>query len=351
MVSMMRTPLRNRRFVTFFAVGCVAAFAGQPASAGEPVADFYSGKTLQLVIGYSVGGGYDIYARTLARYMGKHIPGNPTIVPQNMPGAGSLRAMNYLAKAAPKDGSVFGTFARGAAMEPLYDPKAMPFDPKSLKWIGSVTNEVSTCAFWHASGINNWADMQRKPYTIGGTGVSSDTDVFPKVIRNLFHLPLKLVTGFPGGQDVVLSLQRGEIDGRCGWSWTSLISRNRALYDSKQIIVPLQLGLHKHPDLPDVPLVMDLSSDPKIKAALKLIFARQAMARPFAAPAGIAPERLQALRDAFDATMRDPAFLQEAKRLELEIAPVTGIEIEQLIKEIYETPLDVVQLARSALQD
>jgi tripartite-type tricarboxylate transporter receptor subunit TctC len=348
---MMRTALRNRRFVTFFAVGCLAAFAIQPASAGEPVADFYSGKTLQLVIGYSVGGGYDIYARTLARYMGKHIPGNPTIVPQNMPGAGSLRAMNYLAKAAPKDGSVFGTFARGAAMEPLYDPKAMPFDPKSLKWIGSVTNEVSTCAFWHASGINSWQDMQRKPYTIGGTGASSDTDVFPKVIRNLFHLPLKLVSGFPGGQDVVLSLQRGEIDGRCGWSWTSLISRNRELYDSKQIIVPLQLGLHKHPDLPNVPLVMDLSSDPKIKAALKLIFARQAMARPFAAPAGIAPERLQALRDAFDATMRDPAFLQEAKRLELEIAPVTGIEIEQLIKEIYETPLDVVQLARSALQD
>jgi tripartite-type tricarboxylate transporter receptor subunit TctC len=351
MISMMRTPLRNRRFATLIAAGCLAAFAGQPASAGEPVADFYTGKTLQLVIGYSVGGGYDIYARTLARYMGKHIPGNPTIVPQNMPGAGSLRAMNYLAKAAPKDGSVFGTFARGAAMEPLYDPKAMPFDPKSLKWIGSVTNEVSTCAFWHTSGINSWADMQRKPYTIGGTGASSDTDVFPKVIRNLFHLPLKLVTGFPGGQDVVLSLQRGEIDGRCGWSWTSLISRNRALYDSKQIIVPLQLGLHKHPDLPDVPLVMDLSSEPKIKAALKLIFARQAMARPFAAPAGIAPERLQALRDAFDATMRDPAFLQEAKRLELEIAPVTGIEIEQLIKEVYETPLDVVQLARSAIQD
>jgi hypothetical protein len=235
-------------------------------------------------------------------------------------------------------------------MESLLDPKAMPFDPNSLKWIGSVTNEVSTCAFWHTSGIKDWADMQRKPYTVGGTGASSDTDAFSKVIRHFFHLPLKLVTGFPGGQDVVLSLQRGEVDGRCGWSWSSLISRNRALYDSKQIIVPLQLGLRKHPDLPDVPLVMDLSNDPKVKAALKMIFARQAMARPFAAPAGIPPERLKALRDAFDATMRDPAFLQEAKTLELEVAPVRGVEIEQLIKEIYATPPDIVQLAREAMQ-
>jgi tripartite-type tricarboxylate transporter receptor subunit TctC len=347
----MRNLLRHRRFAAFFGLGWLAVFAGQPADAGEPVADFYAGKTLQMVIGYSVGGGYDIYGRTLARYMGKHIPGNPTIVPQNMPGAGSLRAVNYLARAAPKDGTVFGTFARGAAMEPLLEPKAVPFDPNSLKWIGSITNEVSTCAFWHTSGIKSWADMQRMHYTIGGTGASSDTDVFPKVIRNLFHLPLKLVTGFPGGQDVVLSLQRGEIDGRCGWSWTSLISRNRELYDSKQIIVPLQLGLRKHPDLPDVPLVMDLSSDPKVKAALKLIFSRQAMARPFAAPAAVPPERLKALRDAFDATMHDADFLREAAKLELEVAPVRGVEIEQLMKEIYATSPDIVQLARDAMKD
>jgi tripartite-type tricarboxylate transporter receptor subunit TctC len=347
----MRNLLRHPRLAAFFGLGWLAVFAGQPADAGEPVADFYAGKTLQMVIGYSVGGGYDIYGRTLARYMGKHIPGNPTIVPQNMPGAGSLRAVNYLARAAPKDGTVFGTFARGAAMEPLLEPKAVPLDPNSLKWIGSITNEVSTCAFWHTSGIKSWADMQRMHYTIGGTGASSDTDVFPKVIRNLFHLPLKLVTGFPGGQDVVLSLQRGEIDGRCGWSWTSLISRNRELYDSKQIIVPLQLGLRKHPDLPDVPLVMDLSSDPKVKAALKLIFSRQAMARPFAAPAAVPPERLKALRDAFDATMRDPDFLRESTKLELEVAPVRGVEIEQLMKEIYATSPDIVQLARDAMKD
>ena len=324
-----------------------------PAAAADPVADFYTGKTIQVIIGYSVGGGYDIYARTLARFMGNHIPGHPMLVPQNMPGAGSLRAVNYLAKAAPKDGTVFGTFARGAMMEPLLESGAQStqFDPTKLGWIGSVTNEVSTCVFWHTAGIKTWEDMKKAPYTIGGTGSSSDTDVFPKVMRNLFHLPLKLVTGFPGGQDVVLSLQRGEVNGRCGWSWSSLVSRNRALYDSKQIYVPVQLALAKHKDLPDVPLIMDLSDDPDVKAALKLVFARQTVARPYAAPPGVPPERLKALRDAFDATMKDPEFLAEARKLELEVNPVTGPEIEQLIKELFASSPAVLKLARDAMED
>ena len=334
-------------------LACLALLAvalGATEASADDVASFYKGRTVTIDIGYSAGGGYDIYARVLAKHLGDHIPGNPTVIPQNMPGAGSLKAANYLYNIAPKDGTVLATFARGMAMQPLLDSQGIEFDAQKLTWIGSITNEVSTCAFWNTAGIKDWSDMQHKPFTVGGTGASSDTDVFSKVIRHFFHLPLKLVTGFPGGQDVVLSLQRGEVNGRCGWSWSSLISRNRALYDSKQIIVPVQLGLRKHPDLPNVPLVMDLSDDPKIKAALKMIFARQAIARPFAAPAGVPPERLQALRDGFDATMRDPAFLQEAKTLELEVAPVRGIEIDQLIKEIYATPPDIIQLAREAMQ-
>lgn len=348
-----RRALRHARFAAI-GFGMAIACASWPARAADPVADFYTGKTIQLIIGYSVGGGYDIYARTLAQYMGKHIPGNPTIVPQNMPGAGSLRAVNYLAKAAPKNGTVFGTFSRGAMMEPMLEAgqqAAAQFDPRELDWIGSISDEVSTCAFWYKSGIKTWQDMRTKSYTIGGTGASSDTDVFPKVLRSLFHLPMKMVTGFPGGQDVVLSLQRGEVDGRCGWSWSSLISRNRELYESKQIYVPLQLGLRKHPDLPNVPLVIDLTDDPKIKAALKLVFARQTMARPFAAPPGVPAERLAALRAAFDATMKDPEFLAEAKKLELEIAPVSGVEVEHLVREIYASPPDVVKLARESMQD
>jgi tripartite-type tricarboxylate transporter receptor subunit TctC len=323
------------------------------ASAAAAGGDFYRGRKIQLLIGYSVGGGYDVYARTLAHYMGSHIPGNPTIVPQNMPGAGSLRVVSYLARAARKDGTVIATFGRGAMMEPLLEPEqpvAATFDPRNFGWIGSISDEVSTCAFWHTSGIRTWEDMKTRSYRIGGTGASADTDVFPKVIKNLFHLPLRLITGFPGGQDVVLSLQRGEIDGRCGWSWSSLISRNRELYNSGQIVVPVQLGLRKHPDLPNVPLILDLTDDPRTKAALKLIMSRQMVARPFAAPPGVPPERLAILRAAFAATMQDPHFRAEAKQLELEVEPVDAQAVEQLIREIYQTPPDIVGLARQAMR-
>jgi tripartite-type tricarboxylate transporter receptor subunit TctC len=332
-------------------VGASLLILGGAARASDPVADFYTGKTVQLLIGYSVGGGYDIYGRTVARYLGKHIPGNPLVVPQNMPGAGSLRLVQYLDKAAAKDGTVIGTFARGAAAEPLLDPSQKgAFDPLKLNWIGSVTNEVSTCAFWHTSPIKTWDDMKAKPFTVGGTGPSADTDVFPKVIRYFFKLPLKLVTGFPGGADVVLSLERKEVDGRCGWSWSSLKSRHKSLYDEGKLSVTVQLALNKHEDLPNVPLIMDLTNDPKIKTALKLVFARQSMARPFAMPPGTPPERVAAIRKAFAETMKDPEFLAEAEKLELEVRPVDGPEIENLIKEMYATPTDVIQTVSEAIK-
>ncbi len=321
-----------------------------PALADDAaVASFYKGRTVQLYVGYSAGGGYDIYARVLARHLGKHIPGNPTIVPQNMPGAGSLRLANYLYNVAPKDGTAIGTFARGMATEPLLGGTGTQFDARKFSWIGSVTDEVSVCAFWHNSGIATWQDMTTKSYTVGGTGSASDTDVFPNAIRHIFGLKLKLITGFPGGSDIVLALERGEVNGRCGWSWSSLISRNKQLYDSKQIYVPLQLALHKHEDLPDVPVVMELTKDPKQLAALKLIFARQSMARPYVAPPGLPEERKQALRAAFDATMKDPDFLAEAQRTELEVRPLSGVEIDTLLSELYATPPDVVKLAVDAI--
>jgi tripartite-type tricarboxylate transporter receptor subunit TctC len=321
-------------------------------AAADPVTDFYAGKTVQVLIGYSAGGGYDLYARTLARFMGKHIPGQPTLVPQNMPGAGSLRAANYLYNVAPKDGTVFGTFGRGIAMEPLLRPQeGARFDATKFTWLGSITNEVSVCAFSRGSGIDTWQDMQSKHYVVGGTGSGSDTDIFPLVLRNMFHLPLKLVTGFPGGSDVVLALERHEIDGRCGWSWSSLHSRNKPLLDSKELRVVVQLALNKHEDLPDVPLVMDLTSDARQQAVLKVIFSRQTTARPFAAPPGIPADRAAALRAAFDATMQDPDFLSEAERLDLEVRPENGASVEQLIKEVYASSPDVLKGAAAVIAE
>ena len=332
-------------------LAALVGLASAPAQAADAVANFYKGRTVQVLIGFSAGGGYDIYARTLARYMGRHIPGNPTLVPQNMPGAGTLKVANYIYNVAPKDGTVFGTFARGIPMEKLLGRTVgEQFDATKFTWVGSVTDEPSVCVFWAASGIKTWQDMKTKPWKVGGSGVTSDLDIYANVLRNMFHLPGRLITGFPGGTEVLLSMQRREVDGRCGWSWSSLLSRDKHLLDQKLVTVPLQLGLERNPDIPDVPLVLDQTNDPKEKAALKLIFSRQVMARPFAAPPGLPPERVKALRDAFDATMKDPDFLTEMKRLDLEVRPQSGVKVEQLVREVYSYPADVVKIASDAIK-
>jgi tripartite-type tricarboxylate transporter receptor subunit TctC len=346
---MINAPGRGSRPARVLAVlaAAIASLLGGGIASAEPVADFYSGKTIKIEVGFGPGGGYDLYARTLARYMGRYIPGNPSVLVQNMPGAGSLKAANYLYGVAPKDGTVLATFARGIVVEPLLGHSdGIQFEAPKFNWIGSIANEVSVCAFGAASGIATWGDMQTKSYTIGSSGGGADSEVFPVVLRNMFHLPLKLVTGYQGGgADLVLAMERNEIDGRCGWSWTSLLSQNKRLYDSKSIKVAVQLALAKHEDLSDVPLVMDLAQDPKQKAALKLIFSRQNIARPFAAPPGVPDDRVQALRAAFDAAMRDPDFFLESKKLDLEVRPATGAEVGRLLEDIYASPPDVVQLA------
>ena len=324
--------------------------AAPSAFAADDVASFYKGRTVTIDIGYSAGGGYDLYARTLARHLGDHIPGKPNVVPQNMPGAGSLKVVNYLANIAPKDGTVIATFARGMAMEPLFDKTGIEFDAQKLNWIGSITNEVSICAFRSDSGIKTWQDMLTKSYTVGGTGSGSDTDVFPDVLRHMFHMKIKLVTGYPGGSDVLLAMQRGEVNGRCGWSWSSVVSTKYALYQKKEITVPVQLALKKHPDLPDVPLVMDMTKDPKERAALKLIFGRQSVARPYATAPGVPADRVAALRKAFDDTMKDPAFLSDAEKTKLEVQPVSGEEVQELVTEIYQSSPDVVKMAADAVK-
>jgi tripartite-type tricarboxylate transporter receptor subunit TctC len=333
-------------------IGIMLAFAAAVPGRAEATADFYKGKVVQIIVGFSPGGGYDLYARVLARHIGKHIPGNPAVTIQNMPGAGSLKAANYLYNVAPKDGTVFGTFDRGLPMERLLGrTEGERFDAVKFTWIGSVTDEPSVCGFSDKSAIRSWQDMKMKPFTVGGAGATADDEIYPTVLKNMFHLPLRVVSGYPGRAEAVLSIQRGEIDGLCGWSWSSLMSRDRALYDSKQIHVTLQLGVEKTLDLPGVPLAGDLTSDPKQRAALKLIFSRLIIARPFAAPPGLPPARANTLREAFDATMKDPEFLAEAKKLDLEVRPQSGAKVEQVVTEIYHYPADVVKIAAQAIKE
>jgi tripartite-type tricarboxylate transporter receptor subunit TctC len=344
--------MRARALGLAAGIALALASAIHPAPAADPVAEFYTGRTINILVGFTTGGGYDLYARTLARYMGVHIPGRPAFVVQNMPGAGSLKAVNYLYAVAPHDGTVMATFARGMVIDPLLDHNdAAKFDAPKFGWIGSISDEVSVCAFLAATGIRTWRDMLSKPSVIGSTGPGADSDIYPAMLRNLFHMPFKIVAGYPGASEVNLALERHEVDGRCGWSWGSLVSRTKALYDSGQISIVLQIGLRRLDELPDVPLVTDIAPDRDTKAAIRLLVARQRMARPYAAPPRVPAERLAALRAAFEETMRDPGFLSDAERLGLEVNPVTGAAVEALINEIYAAPPAVVTLARQAVKE
>jgi tripartite-type tricarboxylate transporter receptor subunit TctC len=320
------------------------------AAWAQAPAQFYKGRTVELYIGYSVGGGYDVYARLLARHMGRHIPGNPVIAPKNMPGAGSLTLANWLYGAAPRDGSVFGTIGRGIAFDPLLGTQGTKFTATELGWLGSANDEVSVCAAWGKSGITEFDDLYARPVFIGGTGAGADTDLFPKVMNNILGTKMKLVTGYPGGNDITLAMQRGEVEARCGWSWSSIKSGHLNWVKDGTIRLLVQLSLAKHPDLPDVPLIMDLVKTPEQRAILRLVFARQVMGRPFLAPPGLPPERLALLRRAFMETMNDAAFRAEAEKIKLEITPVDGEAVQKLVAENYATPPDIVRKAAQAVK-
>jgi tripartite-type tricarboxylate transporter receptor subunit TctC len=336
---------RVRLTILAFVLGLVAL--GTSALA-QSAADFYKGRAVDLYIGYSVGGAYDLYARVIGRHLGAHIPGNPTLVPKNLEGAGSLRLANYLYRVAPRDGSAIGTIGRGIAFDPLLIGQGDAFEAQKFNWIGSANNEVSVCVAMRQSGITKFEDLFTKDLTVGGTGTSADTDQFPRVLNSALGTHFKIVEGYPGGNDVILAMERGEVQGRCGWSWSSVKSTHKSWIEDKRMIVLVQLSLAKHPELPDVPLVMDFAKTDGERQILKMIFARNVMGRPYLAPPNVPPDRVAALREAFAATMTDKDFLAEANKTDLEINPVSGAEVEKLVKEVYAEPADVIAKAKAA---
>jgi tripartite-type tricarboxylate transporter receptor subunit TctC len=341
----------RRRNESFRALAALLCFIAPAAIAlAQSPADFYKDRSVNLYIGYSPGGAYDLYSRVIARHMGAHIPGNPTLVPQNMEGAGSLRLANYLYRVAPQDGSAFGTFGRGIAFDPLLIGQGDAFDAQKFNWIGSANNEVSVCVAMKDSGITKFEDLFTKELTVGGTGASADTDQFPRVLNGVLGTHLKIVQGYPGGNDVVLAMERGEVLGRCGWSWSSMVSTHKSWLDDKRMSVLVQLSLTRHPDLPDVPLVMDFAKTDEQRAILKLIFARQVMGRPYVAPPNLPADRVAVLRQAFMDTMADKDLLAEANKAGLEINPVSGADVEKLVQDVYATPAGIIAKAKAAAQ-
>jgi tripartite-type tricarboxylate transporter receptor subunit TctC len=317
------------------------------AARAQDKAALFQGRTINVVIGYSVGGGYDLYARLLAKYLGRHIPGNPDVVPQSMPGAGSLKAANYIYSVAPKDGTAIATFARGMAVDPILVGNAK-FDGRRFTWLGSITRDTSLCLTWHTSKVKTWDDLMTTPSRFGGEGAGSDPDVFANVLSRVFGAKVQLVTGYPGTADMTLAMERGEIDGLCGISWSTLVGRHQDWIDGKKINVLIQATLHKDPALPEVPMLLDKARDDHMRELLTLLLAPQDMARPFAAPPGLSPDRVAILQAAFADTMKDKDFLEESKKLGLDVLPVPPAEISHLLDSVYSTPPDILREAAHA---
>ncbi len=326
---------------------CAALLALVGIAAADDPADFYKGRDVLMIIGYSVGGGYDAYARLLGRYIGKHIAGAPSIVPQQMTGAGSLRSANYIYSVAAKDGSVFGTFSRSIGIAPLLGQA--DFDSRKFSWLGSVTDDNTTCVTWKTSPIKTWDDFLHKPSKFGGEGADADPDIWTLLYKNVFGAKVQLVSGYPGTNDVTLAMERGEVDGLCGLSWSTIETRHQDWLNDRSVNIIVQAALKKEPQMAAVPLVSDLVTNPEQLQILKLLLTSQAMARPFAAPPGIPEDRKKALIAAFDATMSDADFLAEAKKLNFEVHPVSAATIDVLLADVYATPKDVIAKATKAI--
>jgi tripartite-type tricarboxylate transporter receptor subunit TctC len=324
-----------------------SAFVAEPVYA-QSVADFYRGKNVSLAISFSPGGGYDLYARTLARHMGKHMAGNPAIVPQNMPGAGGLRVAQYFSQAAPKDGLTFGTFTRMAGIAPLFDP-SQKYDSAKFTWLGAITDAVSVCLTWHTSPVKTWKDFLEKQVTLGGTGPGGELDIFTNLYKNVFNANVKLVSGYPGTAEIMLAMERGELDGVCGIDWTTIKAQRARWIADKSINVIARAAFRKDPDLPNVPLIMELTSDPEKLQILKVFVSAHEFARPYAAPPDISTDRASALIAAFEATTKDPAFLAETAQHQMEVAPVSGKKLAQMLADLYTTPESVLTKARAAI--
>jgi tripartite-type tricarboxylate transporter receptor subunit TctC len=337
-----------RKFILIAFLVVATSMPNVAGSAG--VEEFYKGRSVPLVIGYSVGSGYDIYARLLARFIGRHIPGNPTIIPQNMPGAGSLKAAMYLHGVAPKDGSVIATIGRSAPIEPLLGDAQ--FDGRSFTWLGSIASNSSVCTTWHTSPIRTWADALTKPFALAGEGSGSDPDSFARILKNIFGAKVKLVTGYPGGSEMNLAIERGEVDGRCGWSWDSIKSTRPEWLRDKKINLLAVFSLQRAADIPaEVPLISDLAASDEQRQILRIHMAGQALGRPFFTSPGVPGDRKAALRAAFDATMADPDFIAETTKVKLEVNPATGAEVDRLLAEVYATPKDVIEKAKQAVRN
>jgi tripartite-type tricarboxylate transporter receptor subunit TctC len=325
--------------------------AAAPAFAQRDAAEFYKGKTIRIIVGVGVGSGYDLNARVLARYLPAHIPGNPTVIVQNQPGAGSLAMTNALYNSGPFDGTVIGASFNGMPTTPLLQPSGARFDPVKLIWLGSTNRETQITYVWHTAPVHKLDDLFTTELIVGAQAPGSTQYDFPILLNHLFGSKFKVVTGYESTPKIHLAMESGEVQGNGATNWSTVKALNSNWLEEKKIRLIVQWGLKKHPDLPDVPLILELAKTTADRQALELALARLEFGRPFFLPPNVPPERVEALRRAFDATLKDPAFLADADKSKIEIDPLTGAQVAALVEQVSRTPADTVARVRAAMEN
>ena len=338
------TRSRLRGAAVMAALACTLFWSLPPAAAQDTI-----DRPINIYVAGTAGGGIDLYARVLSRHIGRHIPGKPTVNVQVMPGAGGIRAANFLAQQAPKDGTAITAFAGGPILEPLIGARKVDFDSSQFTWIGAIAKDVGMCIAWGASPFKTIKDAQRETMIVAGTGAGSDTDTWPIILNELIGTKFKLVTGYQGTQETVIAIERGEAHGRCTFSLSAIKTAKPDWLRDKKINVLTQLAFEKHKDFPNAPLIYELVSKQEDRQLLDLMIGPSAMARPFAAPPGLPPKIAAMLRRAFDATMTDPAFIAEGDKIQAEILPTTGEDVQKLVTRLYGTPKPVVERVKKFL--
>jgi tripartite-type tricarboxylate transporter receptor subunit TctC len=331
-----------------YAASCMALVS---AKADTKIGDFYKGRTITIVVGSDSGGGYDLTARALSRHMARFIPGQPTIIVQNKPGASSLAAANFVAEAAPKDGTVIAAVQRPVPFQFLFGHSNVNLDLKKLQWLGSTAKEPGVFVAWHTSPQHNLDDLRKGEMIVGGNGPATDTELFARTMNNLFGTKLKIVSGYPGQNDIILSMQRNEVQGVANWSWSDIESRHQDWINDKRVRFLVQFALEpiQHPAMKDVPFILDLARTADERAVLHLLMQNKALGRPYFVAPEVPSDKVAALREAFDATMLDEAFRADAAKTVGVIDAISGQDMQAMLGDVYKLPEDLIDRARKAV--
>ncbi|MGE5537038.1 MAG: Bug family tripartite tricarboxylate transporter substrate binding protein [Gemmatimonas sp.] len=335
---------------TLMAATAALLLAGNVAHA-DAIEDFYKGRSLSFIIGSNNGGSYDSYGRLFAAHFGRHVPGNPTIVPQNMPGASGIKSATFLYQIAPKDGATIGTFNQSMGQRQVLDPQAVQFDVSKFNWIGAMASSVNVFITWHTSGVRTIEDAKTKQVVMGALSDDGGNAVYPFLLNKFLGTRFKVVLGYQGGNTIQLAMERGEVDGRGSVIWSGFKAGWPQWIAEHKVNILVQLGLQKDPDLPDVPLLIELANDDTQRQIFRLISSDTIMGFPVAAPPGAPADRVAALRTAFADTLADPAFVSDAAKRNLPVRPSPGDEVQRVMTSIITTPPEVIAVLKAAIAE